>query len=121
MKVASVIKNRDHHASAKSGNLTGFSHNVPNHSPAVILGGLTLRCWSGSTNAYMTMAAIAKIDGPTNKITSCWANSWARYVPPRMPTFWALPRSADPRRRWNFGGWWDRVAMNGARGAFAPS
>src|SRR4051812_38059142 len=121
MKVARVIRNRDHHARAKSGNLIGFSHKVPNHSPAVIRGGLTLRCWSGSTNAYMTMAAIAKIDGTTNKITSCWANSWARYVPPRMPTFWAIPSSADTLPRWNFGTWSEMVAMNGARVAFAPS
>ena len=44
MNVASVIKNRDHQANAKSGNLRGFSQNVVIHSPAVIAGGLTFKC-----------------------------------------------------------------------------
>ena len=121
MKVASVIRNRDHQAKAKSGNLRGFSQNVVIHSPAVIAGGFTLRCWSGRRIANRIIAPMAKIDGTTNSITSWSWNSWARKVPPRMPTFCAMPSRADTLPRWNLGTWSEMVAMNGARVALAPS
>ena len=71
--------------------------------------------------ANSIIAPIAKIDGTTNRITSWSANSWARYVPPRMPTFCAIPSRADTLPRWNLGTWSEMVAMNGASVAFAPS
>ena len=43
MNVARVIRNRDHQARAKSGCLSGLSHRVPIHSPAVIAGGFILQ------------------------------------------------------------------------------
>ena len=121
IKVARVIRNRDHQAKAKSGYRRGLTHRVPIHSWAVILGGLIFRCWSRSTNANSSMAPMAKIDGTTNKITSRSEKTSARYVPPRMPTFCAIPSRADTLPRWNFGTWSEMVAMKGARVAFAPS
>lgn len=73
MNVASVMRNRDHQASAKSGYLRGLSQKVVTHSRRSILGGRARRCWSGRMNANSSIAPIDRIDGTTKRITMwCW-------------------------------------------------